>query len=227
MQRQELDLSKINFVGMDDNEFVHQETQKTQIYLHHTAGNSSGVNCIRYWNNDKRGRVATCVVISGKDARLSKDGQICQAFSSKYWAYHLGVKKEIFKSQDVPYQLLDKYSIGIEICNWGYLKERDGRFYNYVNGVVPEEDVCVLDKPFKGHRYWHKYTDAQIESVRQLLVFWNERYNIDITYNECDMWSLSKRALRGVDGLYTHNSVRPDKSDIYPCSRMIEMLKSL
>ena len=154
MQRQELDLSKINFVGMDDNEFVHQETQKTQIYLHHTAGNSSGVNCIRYWNNDKRGRVATCVVISGKDARLSKDGQICQSFSSKYWAYHLGVKKEIFKSQDVPYQLLDKHSIGVEICNWGYLKERDGKFYNYVNGVVPEEDVSVLDKPFKGHRYW-------------------------------------------------------------------------
>jgi len=28
-------------------------------------------------------------------------------------------------------------------------------------------------------------------------------------------------------GIYTHNSVRPDKSDMYPCPRVIEMLKNL
>jgi hypothetical protein len=228
MQRKkELNLSEINFVGMDDNEFIRVETEKKQIYLHHTAGRSSGVRCIRHWNDDKRGRVATCVVISGKDAKMSKDGEICQAFSSKYWAYHLGVKSEIFKANDVPYKLLDKNSIGIEICNWGYLSEKDGKFYNYVNGVVPEDEVTILDTPYKRKRYWHRYTDAQIESVRQLLVFWNKRYGISITYNECDMWNISKRALRGENGLFTHNSVRPTKMDIYPCPRMIEMLKEL
>ena len=225
--KKELNLSEINFVGMDDNEFIRVETDKKQIYLHHTAGNSSGVNVIRYWNNDKRGRVATCVVISGKDAKMSKDGEICQAFSSKYWAYHLGVKKEIFGAMDVEYKLLDKNSIGVEICNWGYLTEKDGTFYNYVNGVVPENEVTTLETPYKRKRYWHRYTDAQIESVRQLLVFWNKRYGISITYNECDMWNVSKRALRGENGLFTHNSVRPDKLDIYPCPRMIEMLKTL
>lgn len=222
-----LDLSKINFVGMDDNEYLRVETEKNQIYLHHTAGRSSGVRCIRHWNDDKRGRVATCVVISGKDAKMSKDGEICQAFSSKYWAYHLGIKSEIFKSNGVPYKLLDKNCIGIEICNWGYLTEKDGKYYNYVNGEVPEDEVTILDKAYKGKKYWHKYTDAQIESVRQLLVFWNERYGISITYNECDMWEVSKRALRGENGLFSHNSVRPDKLDIYPCPRMINMLKRL
>ncbi len=226
-EKKELNLSEINFVGMDDNEYVRIETDKKQIYLHHTAGNSSGVNCIRYWNNDKRGRVATCVVISGKDAKMSKDGEICQAFSSKYWAYHLGVRSEIFKSQDVPYQLLDKNSIGVEICNWGYLTERDGKFYNYVNGLVPENEVTILETPYKNKRYWHRYTDEQIESVRQLLVFWHKRYGISITYNKCDMWQVSKRALRGENGLFSHNSVRPDKLDIYPCPRMIKMLKEL
>lgn len=225
--KKELNLSEINFVGMDDNEFIRVETEKKQIYLHHTAGRSSGVRCIRHWNDDKRGRVATCVVISGKDAKMSKDGEICQAFSSKYWAYHLGVKSEIFKANDVPYKLLDKNSIGIEICNWGYLTEKDGTFYNYVNGVVPEDEVTTLETPYKRKRYYHRYTDAQIESVRQLLVFWNKRYGISITYNECDMWNVSKRALRGENGLFTHNSVRPDKLDIYPCPRMIEMLKTL
>ena len=227
MKEKELNLSEINFVGMDDDEYIRIETDKKQIYLHHTAGNSSGVNCIRYWNNDKRGRVATCVVISGKDARMSKDGEICQAFSSKYWAYHLGVRGEIFKANDVPYKLLDKNSIGVEICNWGYLTEKDGHFYNYVNGEVPESEVTALETPYKRHRYYHRYTDAQIESVRQLLIFWNKRYGISITYNDCDMWNISKRALRGENGLFSHNSVRPDKTDIYPCPRMIEMLKAL
>lgn len=227
MSLPKLDLSKINFVGMDDNEYIRVQTDKKQIYLHHTAGRSSGVRCINHWNNDKRGRVATCVVISGKDAQLSKDGEICQAFSSRYWAYHLGVKSEIFKAYGVPYQLLDKISIGVEICNWGYLYEKDGKYYNYVNIEVPIDEVTILDKPYKGKTFWHKYTNAQIESVRQLLVFWRERYNIDITYNECDMWEISKRALRGSNGLFTHNSVRPTKMDIYPCPRLIKMLKEL
>ena len=123
--------------------------------------------------------------------------------------------------------LLDKNSIGIEICNWGYLTEKDGEFFNYVGGKVDENDVTCLDKAYKGKRYFHSYTDAQIESVRQLLVFWNKRYGISITYNDCDMWSVSKRALRGENGLFTHNSVRPDKIDIYPCPKMINMLKQL
>lgn len=222
-----LDLSSINFVGLDNDEYLRVETDKKQIYLHHTAGNSSGVNCINYWNRDNRGRVATCIVISGKDAHLSKDGEICQAFSSKYWAYHLGVKKEIFTAFDLDYKVLDKNSIGIEICNWGYLTKKDGKYYNYVNGVVPEDEVTILDEPYKNKKYWHKYTDAQIESVRQLLVFWHNRYNISITYNECDMWEVSKKALKGENGLFSHNSVRPDKIDIYPCPRMINMLKQL
>ena len=226
-QKKELDLGAINFVGMDDNEYVRQDTTKQQIYLHHTAGNTSGVRCIQHWNNDKRGRVATCVVISGLDPKLSKNGQICQAFSSKYWAYHLGVRSEIFKAVGVPYKLLDKNSIGVEICNWGYLTQKGDKFYNYVGGVVPKDEVTELEKSYKGKTYWHRYTDEQIESVRQLLVFWNERYNIPITYNECDMWELSKGALRGEAGLYSHNSVRPDKLDIYPCPRMIKMLKQL
>jgi len=38
---------------------------------------------------------------------------------------------------------------------------------------------------------------------------------------------VTPRALRGEAGVYTHNSVRYDKVDIYPHPKMIEMLKSL
>lgn len=92
--------------------------------------------------------------------------------------------------------------------------------------LIPEKDVCVLDKPFKGSKYYHNYTDAQIESIRQLLVYWNKIYGIPLTYN-ADIFDVTSRALRGEPGVYTHNSVRKDKTDIYPHPKIIQMLKSL
>ena len=223
-----LDLKKINQVPLGYYEYIREQHEKAQIVLHHTAGNSSGVNTIRQWNNDKRGRIATCVCISGKgNSKNSYDGEIVQAFSSKYWAYHLGLKSDVFRSFELPYRPLDKTSIGIEICNWGSLEKRGDKFYNYVNREVPLDQVCELDEPFKGRKYYHAYTDAQIESVRQLLVYWNKIYGIPLDYIEKNMWDLSKDALSGKPGLYTHNSYRKDKSDISPQPKIIKMLSEL
>jgi hypothetical protein len=223
-----LDLSKIKQVPLKSSEYFMVETSKKQIVLHHTAGNSSGINTINNWNTDTRGRIATCVCISGKgQSKNTFDGEICQAFSSKHWGYHLGMKPEVFKSFGVPYQSLDKIAIGIEICAWGMLSKVGDKYYNYVNREVAKEDVCVLEKKYKGSNYYHKYTDAQIESVRQLLIYWNEIYGIPLDYNEKDMWELSKNAVSGVKGIYTHNSYRKDKSDVFPQPELIQMLKEL
>ena len=223
-----LDVRKINQVPLRESQYIKESTKKLQIVLHHTAGNSSGVGTIKMWDNDDRGRIATCVTISGKG--LSKDtydGEICQAFASKYWAYHLGIKPDVFRANGLPYRSLDPIAIGIEICNWGPLTNKNGKYYNYVDRLVPADQVCELAVPYKGHKYYHRYTDAQIQSVKELLVYWKNLWNIPIEYKEEDMWKVSKNALSAVPGVYSHNSYRKDKSDIYPCPRMIEMLKSL
>ena len=225
----ELDLKKIKQVPLSEGQYVNEETKKLQIVLHHTAGNSSAPATIKMWDADDRGRIATCVVISGKG--LSKDtfdGEIAQAFSSKKWAYHLGLKPDVFRALAIPYRSIDPLAIGIEICNWGPLTlKADGKYYNYVDRIVPEDQVCVLEKPYKGYQFYHAYTDAQIESVRQLLVYWSKIHGIPLSYNEKDMWELSKNALSAVPGVYTHNSYRKDKTDISPQPKMIAMLKSL
>lgn len=219
-------LKDILQVEFSANEYISEAAPKKQIYLHHTAGNSSGASTFRQWDADSRGRIATCVCISGKGAKEG-DGRIVQGFSSKYWAYHLGAKQEIFKAYDVPYIALDKISIGIEICAWGQLEEKDGKFYNYVNREVAKEDVCTLEDPYKKYTHFHKYTDEQIRSVENLLRYWNDVYGIPLDYREEDMWNVSVNALKGVSGVYTHNSVRKDKIDIFPQPEMIQMLKSL
>lgn len=212
-----MNIRQINFPAT---QYMAEETKKKQIYLHHTAGNPSGENVFNWWASNPE-RVATCVAISGPG---SNDGEIVQGFSSKYWGYHLGVKPGVFRKQGLSWRNLDKFALGIEICNWGQLSERNGKFYNYVGGEVT--DVIKLDKQYKGFIYFHNYSDAQIESVRQLLLLWKDKYGIPLTYNE-DIWDVTKRALSGEPGVYTHNSVRSDKIDIYPHPKMIQMLKSL
>ena len=217
-------MMNIKQVEFPTSQYIREEHPKTQIYLHHTAGNSSGENVFKHWAGNAE-RIATCVTISGKGANCV-DGQIIQGFSSKFWAFHLGLKESTFQKAGVPYKSLDRTSIGIEICNWGQLTEKNGKFYNYVGGVAPLSEVIKLDKPYKGHQYFHNYTDAQIASTKELLLLWKEKYGIPLTYNE-DIWGICPRALKGEKGVFTHNSVRTDKIDIYPHPKMIEMLKSL
>jgi len=169
--------------------------------------------------NSQPGRVATAFIIGAK-------GTIVQCFSSKHWAYHLGLNQEVFTEAGVNYQSLDKISIGIEICNYGPLTKRNGYYYNYLGERVDYTEVEFLDKKYKGHIYWQKYTDAQIESTRQLLVYLCDTYKIPRDYY-ASIFDIDKRALQGDRGIFTHNSVRKDKSDIYPCPRMITMLEAL
>ena len=75
------------------NDYYRQVFPKSQVYLHHTAGTGQGQDVYRWWGSDKP-RVATCVIID-------RDGTIKQGFSSKYWAYHLGLSNRHFKAEGV------------------------------------------------------------------------------------------------------------------------------
>ena len=213
-----LDIQEIKQVRLKDNQYFAESSPKTQIYLHHTAGNGNAEGVSRYWNgNDSR--IATAFIIG-------ENGTIVQCFSSKHWAWHLGIDQEDFVLNGAKYSNLNKSSVGIEVCNWGYLKKKGDKYYNYAGGVVNPSYVTELDQPYKGYKYWYKYSDAQIESLRQLVVYLCDTYDVPKEYRS-EIWSIDKEAFKGTKGIYTHNSVRKDKSDMYPCPRVIEMLKNL
>lgn len=213
-----LDISKIVQHRLKPGQFMDAKHEKKQIYLHHTAGGPDAVSVAKYFDT-KPERVATAFIIGA-------NGTIVQCFSSKDWAYHLGLKESIFKASKVPYLSLDPISIGIEVCNWGPITFKNNKYYNYVGGEVNASHVTTLEKPYKGYKHWFTYTDAQIESLRQLVVYLCETYDIPKDYNE-SIWDIDIDALKGNKGIFTHNSVRKDKSDMYPCPRVIQMLKNL
>ena len=217
-----LDLNEIISVDFPENQYMKEQTEKKQIVIHHTVSGQGVDGDISWWRQTTE-RVGTAIIIGW-------DGKIYQCFSTKYWAHHLGCKTS--KNTE-----LNKASIGIEIDAWGGLVRTNRLWYpakwdavlkqNVANtNVKPIANVQVYEQPFRGFYGFEKYTDAQIEAVRKLLVFWNERFDIPLNYNE-DMWKLSGKALDGQAGVWTHVSFRADKSDCHPQPELIEMLKSL
>jgi N-acetyl-anhydromuramyl-L-alanine amidase AmpD len=195
---------------LSETQYYKEKQAKKQIVLHHTAGGSNAVNVIHGWNLDAR-RVGTAFVIDGV-------GNIFKAFEPEYWAYHLGLKT----ASNVA---LNKASIGIEVCNWGQLLFKDGKYYNYVNKEVPENEVVKITK-FRGFEYYHKYNDAHLNSLGSLTNMLCEKFNISNAYN-ADMWDISVNAMGGENGIYTHVSYRTDKNDMSPQPNLINLLKTL
>lgn len=206
-----LDTSKILQVKFPESQYYKEETEKKQIVIHHTVSGPDAKRVIDVWATNTE-HVATAFVISA-------DGTIAQAYSSKYWAHHLGLKK-------ANNTVLNKASVGIEVCNWGGLTMKDGKFYTAYKGLVPADQVVDYGKKWRGYQYFHKYTPQQIESLRQLIVYLADTYKISKAYNT-DMWDISTNALAGKNGIYTHVSYRADKSDMHPQAELVEMLKKL
>lgn len=171
----------IKDIFLNSDEYYHNEYNKTTIYLHHTAGGHRPDWVVGMWDKDSNSdgsirHIATSFIIGGKSTRdgdTSWDGVTVRCFPEQFWDWHLGAKGTNGK--------FDKISIGIEICNYGPLtKGRDGTFYNYVNSIVPESDVVELAEQFRSYKYYHKYTDAQIDSVKELLYHLSDKYNINL-----------------------------------------------
>lgn len=223
------------FNPIDSNKYYDMPQTKAQIYLHHTVSGAGIRGDLNHWLS-LSGHIATAFII-GED-------KIYQLFSSKYWAHHLGIKTHIFNKFDLHSinTYLNKHSVAIEIDSWGQIYKEADTYYNVYGGKVKVEEVCKLTTPYKTYAstpfliekkvvgqacaYYHKYTEKQLEMTKILLEYLGNTYDIDLSYNE-DIWDLSERALQGENGVFTHNSVRPDKTDVFPYPPLIEMLKSL
>ena len=213
-----MDISKIIQHQLPEYNYLQDEFKKTQIFIHHTAGNDNAVGVIDDWKN-RNDHVATAFVVDRK-------GQIVQAFSSKCWAYHLGLQTSTFKNFNLPYVSLDRISVAIELCNWGYLT-KDGNVYKtYVNTLVKPEEILELPIEYRNFKYYQKYSDPQLLALKELLVYLCEKYNIPKTYNS-NMFTVNENALKATPGIWTHTSIRYDKTDCFPQGSLITMLQGL
>lgn len=203
-------------------EYVNEITTKDWLFIHHTGGWNNPYKQVDIWKNDSRGRIATEFIIGGNkiDGNSSYDGKTLSVFPQGNWAYHLG---------SVGAPIMQKKSVGIELCNFGWVK--DGRTWSGAK-VSSSEMVHFVDE-FRGFESWHKYSDEQLESLRKLIIHIANRDSInihdglvsEIKKNGAKAFEFNKDAYYGrTKGLWSHTNVRQDKFDCSPQQNLIDML---
>jgi len=219
---------------LDNDEYVRDygKIEPLGFFLHHTAGWDNPYNTVSMWNKDKRGRVATQYVIGGSNVKgkTKHDGVVVECFPNNYLGWHLGKVGKF---------AISKLSGGVELCNFGYVTKKSDKYYTYVNTEVKPEYVCDLGYKFRGHQYWHAYTDKQIESLRLLILHLRDIYpKMDLVnglpkllkegVHPKDAFEFNTDAYNAKQfGLWTHTNVRKDKFDCFPQPELVDMLKQL
>ena len=216
----------INKYFLPKGEYKDAITKKEYIFIHHTAGWHNPYNTIDQWGSDTRGAVATEFVLGGSSVKGNDDqydGMMLQAFPDGHYGWHLGKNGS---------QHMHTHSVGIEVCNFGYVN--NGK--TYAGTTVHESQLVELEKPFRGYKQWHKYSDKQIENLRLWLLFIAERDTIDIRKGLVEEvkskgaagFEFNENAYYGkVKGLWTHTNTRKDKFDMFPQQELLDMLVSL
>ena len=119
------------------------------IVLHYTAG-SSALSSAHYLARKDTDSSAHLVI--------ARDGGIIQLLPFDTIAWHAGQSEYAGRTN------LNRYSIGIEMDNAGELHRREGKFYSWFNQEYMPNEVYTNCKNGRAH-YWHKYTEAQYQTV--------------------------------------------------------------
>lgn len=207
--------------------------RRLAIVLHHTAGWENPLSVVKMWNNDSIGRIGTHYVIGGQkvtDNSAIHDGLVVRCIPDLGWnAWHLG-GGPIGQNHA---------SIGIEICSAGILKALpSGQKRTWFGQNANELQICKLDKPFRGSSYYHRYSEAQLLALKELLIEQANMHNIDLTegligdirkgMKFADALNKPVQNEDGlVKGLYSHTNFRRDKSDVFPQPELLDMLMSI
>lgn len=104
---------------------------------------------------------------------LDRDGSITQLIPFNLMAWHAG--KSYYKGRTS----YNKYSIGIEMVNSGYLT-KSGNIYRawYGEAFNPSEVIEAIHRNHSHSKYWHVYTPEQIDAAYDLVQALIDEYGI-------------------------------------------------
>ncbi len=137
----------MNIIYKQSSNYIKQITVKEYIMLHWMAGTLKGTEATLQFPKQR-----TNVNVP---YNIDREGIIYQYFDINYWAYHTGMNSKG--------KWCEK-SVGIEMETWGHLTKKGNKFYNWVGGEVPANEVIEL-QTFRGAKYFHTLTKKQEDSL--------------------------------------------------------------
>ncbi|MDX1907036.1 MAG: N-acetylmuramoyl-L-alanine amidase [Bacteroidia bacterium] len=188
--------------------FSPESVAKERIVLHYTVGNLR--SDIYSLTDPARGKVSVAYVVA-------RDGTIYQLFDPACWSYHLG--KGALGGNEAE----SRKTIGIELSNYGGLTLQGNQLMTAYSSATHPDPYCDLTQQtlyqqvsYRGAQYFATFTDAQYNSLSQLLRFLTAAFLIprdflpeSIRYTQTDK-VLTHR------GIVSHVNYRSDKFDIGP-----------
>jgi N-acetylmuramoyl-L-alanine amidase len=136
------------------------------IVIHYTGGSSASSAISWFENPDSR--VSAHIVIA-------RDGTITQMVPFNVKAWHAGPSAYGGRSG------FNNFSIGIELDNAGILTRRENGFMAAFGRSYPAGEVVKLKHRNEAfERYWHTYTEQQIEQTETLCRLLIQTYNIKL-----------------------------------------------
>ncbi len=154
----------------DKSFYYEEETEKVRIVLHFTAGYLKGdIAALTTPEN----HISTPYVIA-------RNGNIYEIFDPAQWSYHLG------KGAVGGNGTGSKASIGIEMSNIGPLTlDGDQLMTSYANDIycsLDEQEFYVETEEFRERTYFATHTDAQYNSLLNLLKYLTARFDIPYAF---------------------------------------------
>ena len=144
------------------NNYTRIESIKKMIVLGHTFNNE--MKHVKGWMHRYNGTYKKTAAYT-----ISSSGAIYQHFDPKFQSTYFNDKE------------LDKKSIIILLENDGWLqKDLEKNVFITWIGDIYKQSSEVVEKKWRGHKYWSPYTTEQIESTLKLVNLLCDEFNIPI-----------------------------------------------
>jgi hypothetical protein len=144
---------------LTENNYYQVEYKKNQIVIGH-----SGRKEMRHfggWINRRNGKHK-----KGASFTIDKEGTIYQHFDPKYYTDFVGVEQ-------------DKSNISIVLVNEGWLElDKLNNIYIDWLGHTYSKKSLVKEQNWRNHKYWMRYTDEQMLSLKELVLYLCEEFKI-------------------------------------------------
>ena len=163
---------------LNDKNYHEKVFEKTQIVI----GNNGRKDMRHFdsWLNRRNGKYTKTATFS-----IDRDGVIYQHYDPRYYSDFIGVEQ-------------DKCNISIVLVNPGWLKLTENNNYIDWLGHVYEKNDNILEKNWRDYKYWFKYTKEQINSLKELLPYLCDIYNIEQNIIETNVYDENVDIFKGV-----------------------------
>jgi len=190
---------------LSDTNFYNEIYDKTQIIIGNTYRNNMlhyGSWIYRLNGNNKKTATFT----------IDKEGNIFQHYNPKYYSTFIDQEQ-------------DKASITIVLENIGWFK-KDTMIDKYVDWLghnyrrQPDE---VLMKRWRNHTYWDKYTQVQMDSLKELVSYLCDEYKVPKNFVGHNVFDENIDLFKGIT---FRSNYYQESTDVSPAFD-IEILKTL